>query len=95
MIVSTEAGGRIKFIATDTSEPVYFGVDLPFVFSDHSGWFYNFEHQREQERGLDFTEDLFCIGRFDGVLSPGQKVTFIASMETSARKANAAAPYER
>ena len=81
-IVSLQAGGRVKFTALETAWPVYMGVDQPFMFSEHSGWFYNFEHQREQERGLDFTEDLYCLGRFDGVLAPGQKVTFVGAVET-------------
>jgi predicted glycogen debranching enzyme len=80
---STEQGGRVKFVATESAHPMYMGADQPFMFSAHSGWFYNFEHQREQERGLDFTEDLFCPGRFDGVLLPGQKVTFIATVEST------------
>ena len=54
----------------------------PFAFADHSGWFFNFEHPREQERGLDFTEDLYCPGRFNGVLAPGQTITLIATVET-------------
>ena len=53
----------------------------PFAFVNHSGWFFNFEHPREQERGLDFTEDLYCPGRFDGILSPGQTITLVATVE--------------
>ena len=82
-ITSLQSDGRVKFTALETAWPVFMGVDLPFMFSEHSGWFYNFEHTREQERGLDFTEDLFCIGRFDGVLAPGQTVTFAATVETT------------
>ena len=53
----------------------------PFAFDDHKGWFYNFEHPREQERGLEFTEDLYCPGRFNGVLAPGESVTLTATVE--------------
>lgn len=81
---ATDKGGRVKFVAFETAQPLTMEVDAPFVFSEHSGWFYNFEHPREQERGLDYTEDLFCIGRFDGVLAPGQKVTFVATVEPKA-----------
>ena len=60
--------------------------------TDHSGWFYNFEHPREQERGLDFTEDLYCPGRLDGTLAAGQTVTLIATVETDAARRAATTP---
>ena len=53
-----------------------------YAFTDHSGWFFNFEHSREQERGLDYTEDLFCPGRWDGSLVVGQTMTLTATVET-------------
>ena len=77
-----EPDGRIQFVAYPTAHPLFLSMRPPFAFSDHSGWFYNFEHPREQERGLDFTEDLYCPGRLDGPLSPGQTVTLIATVET-------------
>ena len=76
-----EPDGWLQFIAYPTAHPLFLRMKPPFAFSDHSGWFFNFEHPREQERGLDFTEDLYCPGRFDGVLSPGESITFIASVE--------------
>ena len=74
--------GRLRFVAYPTANPLFLSMKPPFAFSDHSGWFFNFEHPREQERGLDFTEDLYCPGRFDGILSPGQTITLIATVET-------------
>ena len=79
---TSEPDGRICFVAYPTAHPLYLSMLPPFAFSDHSGWFYNLEHPREQERGLDFTEDLYCPGRFDGLLSPGQTVTLVATVET-------------
>ena len=70
-----EPDGRLQFVAYPTAHPLFLHMKPPFAFSDHSGWFFNFEHPREQERGLDFTEDLYCPGRFDGVLTPGQTIT--------------------
>ncbi|MGI4787984.1 MAG: amylo-alpha-1,6-glucosidase [Janthinobacterium lividum] len=77
-----EADGRLKFVAFPTANPLFMTMKPPFGFVDHSGWFFNFEHPREQERGLDFTEDLYCPGRFSGILSPGQTITLIATVET-------------
>ena len=77
-----EPDGRLKFVAYPTANPLYLAIKPPFGFVDHSGWFFNFEHPREQERGLDFTEDLYCPGRFSGVLSPGQTMTLVATVET-------------
>jgi predicted glycogen debranching enzyme len=77
-----EPDGRLRFVAFPTAHPLFLHVKPPFVFDDHSGWFYNFEHPREQERGLDFTEDLYCPGRFNGVLAPGQTITLVATVES-------------
>ena len=77
-----ESDGRLKFVAFPTANPLFLSMKPPFAFSDHSGWFFNFEHPREQERGLDFTEDLYCPGRFDGILAPGQTITLTATVET-------------
>jgi len=73
--------GRLQFVAFPTAHPLFLSVTPPLAFDDHNGWFYNFEHPREQERGLEFTEDLYCPGRFNGVLSPGQTVTLTATVE--------------
>jgi len=80
-LTTIQTDGRVKFDAFHGAVPLYLSTDQSLVFSDHSGWFYNFEHPREQERGLDFTEDLYCMGRFDGVLAPGQTLTFVATLE--------------
>ena len=79
--LTVEPDGRLKFVAYPTANPLYLSMKPPFAFSNHSGWFFNFEHAREQYRGLDFTEDLYCPGRFSGLLSPGQTITLIATVE--------------
>lgn len=81
--VTSEPDGRRKFVAYETAHPLWFGLDAPFAWADHSGWFYNVEHPREQERGLDYSEDLYCPGRWDGTLAPGQTVTLTATVETT------------
>ncbi len=79
--LTVEPDNRLKFVAYPTANPLYLAMQPPFGFAPNSGWFFNFEHPREQERGLDFTEDLYCPGRFNGLLSPGQTVTLIATVE--------------
>ena len=76
-----EPDGWLKFVAYPTANPLFLKMKPPFGFLDHSGWFFNFEHPREQERGLDCTEDLYCPGRFNGLLSPGQTITLVATVE--------------
>lgn len=66
--------------------------DLPVLFFGHDAasidttgyWFRNFEYEREQERGLDFVEDLFSpfALRFD--LAAGGTANVIASTERRA-----------
>ena len=80
--LTQDPDGRRKFVAFDDAHPMWIDVDAPFNFKPESGWFYNFEHCREEDRGLDHSEDLYCPGRFDGTLSVGQSVTFIATVET-------------
>jgi len=79
--LTLDADGRLKFVAYPTAAPLYLAMQPPFAFVDHSGWFFNLEHPREQERGLDFTEDLYCPGRFQGLLSPGQTITLSATID--------------
>ena len=50
-------------------------------FADNPAWYYRFQHPREQERGLDFEEDLFAPGAFTVTLAAGQSVVFVATTE--------------
>src|SRR6185295_2645396 len=66
--------------------------DLPALYLAHDPaeidanrfWYRNFQYVVEQERGLDFTEDLFspCALKFD--LNAAEKVNIIASTEQRA-----------
>jgi predicted glycogen debranching enzyme len=42
-------------------------------------WYRNFEYTAEQERGLDFREDLFCPVQFTFDLQPNRRAALIAS----------------
>ncbi|BDI31273.1 glycogen debranching protein [Capsulimonas corticalis] len=80
---TSEPDGTLKFVAFDDAHPLFLHTEPPYAFTDHSGWFYNFEHAREAERGLDSTEDLYCPGRFDGTLNVGETMTIVATVETT------------
>ena len=79
--LSVEPDYRLKFTAYETAHPIFLHTEPGFAFTENRGWFYNIEHPREQERGLDCTEDLYCVGAFDGVLAVGQSITLIATVE--------------
>ncbi|MEW6323977.1 MAG: amylo-alpha-1,6-glucosidase [Nitrospirota bacterium] len=53
-------------------------------FMSKADWYYNIEHLRELERGLDCREDLYSPGHFDVELDAGESVTVVASVEPSA-----------
>ena len=44
-------------------------------------WYYNFQYPREEERGLDHSEDLFTPGRLRLRLAPGATVGILATTE--------------
>ncbi len=50
-------------------------------FVDAKSWYYNFEHPIEQERGLDYKEDLFTHGHFEVELKQGSKLAVIISID--------------
>ncbi|HEX5323481.1 MAG TPA: amylo-alpha-1,6-glucosidase, partial [Capsulimonadaceae bacterium] len=79
----TGADCVVNFQAYDNALPVRMSVTpcQAFVFEPHGGWFFNYEHEREAERGLDFTEDLFSPGKYEGILAPGKSIAFAATIE--------------
>lgn len=50
-------------------------------YVDAPAWYYRFQHPREQERGLDFEEDLFAPGAFTVTLAAGESAVFVATTE--------------
>ncbi len=50
-----------------------------FEVSENRDWFYNFKLQREEERGLDSTTDLFSVLKFKRVLQPNAENIFSIS----------------
>ncbi len=53
-------------------------------WEDVPDWYYNFQYPREEERGLDYSEDLFTPGRLRLQLDPGATVGVIAATELPA-----------
>jgi predicted glycogen debranching enzyme len=51
------------------------------TFAAQPYWYYHFQHPREQERGLDFDEDLYALGMFSASLKVGESLTIVASVE--------------
>ena len=48
-------------------------------------WYYNFEYERERERGLDCVEDLFTPGAYVVQLAPGAPLDVILTTEEKTR----------
>jgi glycogen debranching enzyme len=45
-----------------------------------TGWFYRFENEREEERGLDPVDDLFCPCELKATLMPGERTVLVAAL---------------
>ncbi len=54
----------------------------PSQFQPDPKWYKDVQYPRERERGLDWSEDLFCPGEFTSILSPGETVVFWAGPKT-------------
>ncbi|HEX5170147.1 MAG TPA: amylo-alpha-1,6-glucosidase [Cyclobacteriaceae bacterium] len=85
-----------QYVFSDHTLRVKNYVDLPEIFihvpassfTEEQNWHYNFEYPEEQDRGLDFREDLFSHGKFSVELKKGSKLGIILSTEdTSGRDA--------
>lgn len=50
-------------------------------FTDAKGWYHNFEYPVEQERGMDYREDLYTHGKFSVTLQKGERLGVIISTE--------------
>jgi predicted glycogen debranching enzyme len=55
-------------------------------FTESKGWFYNFEYSVEQDRGLDYREDLYSHGVFSVELKKGDRLGVIISTDDPAGK---------
>ncbi|MFQ6131292.1 MAG: amylo-alpha-1,6-glucosidase [Armatimonadota bacterium] len=49
------------------------------AFRTGGAWYYDFQYERERERGLDHQEDLYSPGHVEAHLEPGQRVSLLAA----------------
>jgi predicted glycogen debranching enzyme len=56
------------------------------IFENHPEWYFNYEYPIEQQRGLDFHEDLFSYGHFKVNLNLGDKFGVIISTQNPSDK---------
>ena len=80
---TTVVSDAVAFVAYDGAIGINMRLNPPskFAFQTDGSWYYNYEHEREQERGLNSYEDLYCPGHFKGIVSGGDTITFVASLE--------------
>jgi predicted glycogen debranching enzyme len=75
--------GRVLFQAFENALPVRMRIEHPrsMAFEPQSNWYFNYEHEREEERGLDGFEDLYCAGRWTGMVREFERVAFCGTVE--------------
>ncbi len=61
--------------------PPYYILSQEFSAVLEGEWYWRFHHRVETYRGLDDQEDLYAMGRFTAILSPGQTATLVISTE--------------
>ncbi len=66
--------------------PLYMGCDQDIAFYPGPFWVKQVEYSKEQERGFDYQEDLFCPGLYETVLEPGQELTFVFGLSPTPRR---------
>jgi len=77
--------GVLKMDPYESLPPSYiFLKNSNFKFAP--AWFLNFEYREEQNRGLQFSEDLFSYGNFSVKLKQGNKIGVIISDKDPSRK---------
>ncbi|MFY9820077.1 MAG: amylo-alpha-1,6-glucosidase [Thermoanaerobaculia bacterium] len=89
------AAGRLAYRSYDGLPEVFLRVPGS-AWTPSPDWYRAFEYAREQERGLDFQEDLFTPGTFSLALAPGERLGVIVSTaDPSGRDAFALLASER
>jgi len=65
--------------------PMYMGTQREIAFYPGPFWVKQVEYVREQERGFDYQEDLFCPGVYEAVLEPDQDLYFVFGFQSTPR----------
>ena len=84
-----EANGRSYPVTNGVKNRLYEGFPWlhmqldkdDFLFVPAPDWYYNFEYQKEIERGYDGYEDLLTTGYFEVKIAKGESVIFSASVD--------------
>jgi predicted glycogen debranching enzyme len=86
-----EKGIKLRLYAGYPNLYMQFSKDNEFIpFPD---WYYNIEYPEEQERGYEYSEDLFVPGYFDLPIKKGESIYFSASIKETPVK-NLAAKFK-
>ncbi|HYX37602.1 MAG TPA: amylo-alpha-1,6-glucosidase [Oligoflexus sp.] len=64
---------------------LHMGTDRGATFYPGPFWVKQVEYVREQERGFDYQEDLFCPGLYEAVLEPDQELYLIFGFQSTPR----------
>ncbi len=67
--------------------PFFMGSDREIAFYPGPYWVKQVEYPREQERGFDYQEDLFCPGLYETVMEPDQDLYLIFGFQSTPRVA--------
>ena len=76
-----QAEKYLKIYANYGAEPFYVGFSKG-EFKENRNWFRNFTYWQEQERGLDFQEDVYSIGVLEIHLEPNEEVFLTLSTDS-------------
>jgi predicted glycogen debranching enzyme len=67
-------------------KPAFFmGCDRDAAFYPGPYWVKQVEYVREQERGFDYQEDLFCPGVYEALIEPDQELYMVFGFQPTAR----------
>jgi predicted glycogen debranching enzyme len=95
------ANGRARLLPGRLGFRVYAGAPEVWMryssgrFQPGADWYRRLEYQRELERGLDFSEDLFAPGALEATLEPGAELELVLADFDPASVDTAAAERER
>jgi len=76
---SHERGTIVRCVPYPEWEPVYL-VCREAAFVESADWYKNFEYPQERYRGLDFKEDLWSYGYFEGDLRVGDCISVACTL---------------
>lgn len=75
----TSQGVRFRMYQNYT--PLYIQFSKKVEYSHQPYWYYNFEYEKEKERGYDYLEDLLSPGIFKTTLRPGESLFVCCAVE--------------